>query len=228
LKRKLRNFTPESTALGMLLAAVGGFLDAYTFVCRGGVFANAQTGNLVLIGVQVYTGHYWQAFLTTVPIFAFVLGVLLVEWLREHHSKSQTRKSEKFFLLLEMLVLFFVGFIPATVPPALVTVLIAFVSSVQIASFKRLVDSPYSTTMCTGNLRSATEFAYRAFHHRDKKAAANFVRYSLILLWFVIGSFLGAMLTLWWGVKAVWVSVVILGIALGLLLANPGHAVPKD
>jgi uncharacterized membrane protein YoaK (UPF0700 family) len=28
----------------LLLAAAGGFLDAYTFVGYGGVFANAQTG----------------------------------------------------------------------------------------------------------------------------------------------------------------------------------------
>ncbi len=31
--------TSESVHLGILLAIVGGFLDAYTFVCRGGVFA---------------------------------------------------------------------------------------------------------------------------------------------------------------------------------------------
>ena len=35
----------------MLLAGVGGFLDAYTFVGYHGVFANAQTGNIVLLGV---------------------------------------------------------------------------------------------------------------------------------------------------------------------------------
>ena len=27
----------------------GGFQDAYTYTCRGGVFANAQTGNIVLM-----------------------------------------------------------------------------------------------------------------------------------------------------------------------------------
>ena len=38
----------ETFRVGALLACVGGFLDAYTFLCRGGVFANAQTGNLAL------------------------------------------------------------------------------------------------------------------------------------------------------------------------------------
>src|SRR5580658_6145873 len=43
---------PEDLPTGLLLAGVGGFLDAYTFVGRGGVFANAQTGNIVLLGVR--------------------------------------------------------------------------------------------------------------------------------------------------------------------------------
>ena len=36
----------------MLLTAVGGFLDAFTFV-QHGVFANAQTGNVVLFTVDL-------------------------------------------------------------------------------------------------------------------------------------------------------------------------------
>ena len=37
----------ESFLVGALLAVSGGFLDAYTYLCRGGVFANAQTGNMI-------------------------------------------------------------------------------------------------------------------------------------------------------------------------------------
>jgi uncharacterized protein DUF1275 len=40
---------PETLPTGLLLAGAGGFLDAYTFIGRGGVFANAQTGNIVLL-----------------------------------------------------------------------------------------------------------------------------------------------------------------------------------
>ena len=50
--------TSESVRLGVLLAIVGGFLDGYTFICRGGVFANAQTGNIVLFGVEITKGNF--------------------------------------------------------------------------------------------------------------------------------------------------------------------------
>lgn len=45
--------------LGVLLALVGGGLDAYTFISRGGVFAGAQTGNVVLLGVAAAQRHWW-------------------------------------------------------------------------------------------------------------------------------------------------------------------------
>ena len=38
----------ESYLVGVLLAIAGGYLDVYTYICRGGVFANAQTGNIVV------------------------------------------------------------------------------------------------------------------------------------------------------------------------------------
>ena len=43
----------DSLRMGGLLAAIGGFLDSYTYIARGGVFANAQTGNLVLLGLRL-------------------------------------------------------------------------------------------------------------------------------------------------------------------------------
>ena len=43
----------EAFLTGAVLAVVGGFLDAYTYICRGAVFANAQTGNIVLMGIRL-------------------------------------------------------------------------------------------------------------------------------------------------------------------------------
>ena len=37
----------ESIRLGIVLAVAGGFMDAYSYMCRDGVFANAQTGNML-------------------------------------------------------------------------------------------------------------------------------------------------------------------------------------
>ena len=40
----------------IFLALSGGFQDAYTYFTRDGVFANAQTGNVVLMSTNFMTG----------------------------------------------------------------------------------------------------------------------------------------------------------------------------
>ncbi len=211
-KRKIRlcNFTSESVELGILLAIVGGFLDAYTFVGRGGVFANAQTGNIVLMGIEAATGEWGQAVLHAVPILAFMVGVVVAEIIKKHSMRLSIPESERAVLILETVVLFIVGFIPYTSPNIIVTVVISFVSSVQISSFRKLVGSTYSTTMVTGNLRSATQEAYIAFTKRDYESARRAIRYSTINLSFLAGAILGALLTSFIGVKAVWIAVIVL------------------
>ena len=37
------------------LAMVSGFLETYTYLLKGGVFANAQTGNFALLGMAIAT-----------------------------------------------------------------------------------------------------------------------------------------------------------------------------
>jgi hypothetical protein len=66
---------PEDLPTGVLLAGVGGFLDAYTFVGRGGVFANAQTGNIVLLGVAAGERH-WPAARFAVTGMGGMVGIV--------------------------------------------------------------------------------------------------------------------------------------------------------
>ena len=40
----------------MFLSASGGLQDAYTYIGRGKVFANAQTGNIVLMSQAAFDG----------------------------------------------------------------------------------------------------------------------------------------------------------------------------
>ena len=44
----------ETYVVAAILASAGGFLDAYSYLVRGHVFANAQTGNIVLLGMRFF------------------------------------------------------------------------------------------------------------------------------------------------------------------------------
>lgn len=204
--------TSESLRLGMILAIIGGFLDAYTFISRGGVFANAETGNMVLLALGITNGNYKNALMAAIQILFFVMGVLVTEGIRDFSSRRYNGydKAEKLILIIEAIVLFIIGFVPKSVPDIFVTSTIAFVSSVQISSFRRLVDSPYSTTMCTGNLRTASQSAYLALVKKDTEASTRTIRYSLIILAFLIGAAIGGGLTFFIGVKSIWLCSLLL------------------
>ena len=207
----------ESVELGILLAIVGGFLDAYTFVGRGGVFANAQTGNVVLMGIEAATGEWSQAVLHAVPILAFAIGVVVAEMIKKPSMRLFVPDAERSILILEIAVLFIIGFIPYTSPNIIVTVAISFVSAVQVSSFRKLVGSPYNTTMITGNLRSAIHEVYTAVTKKDNESALQAVRFSTINLSFLVGAILGGLLTSFIGIKAVWIAVIVLICSVTLL-----------
>jgi uncharacterized membrane protein YoaK (UPF0700 family) len=162
------------------------------------------------MGIEAATGEWRQAVLHAVPVLAFMVGVVVAEIIKKPSMRLFIKDSERAVLILETVVLFIVGFIPYTSPSIIVTVVVSFVSSVQISSFRKLVGSTYSTTMVTGNLRSATQEAYIAFAKKDNESARRTIRYSTINLSFLAGAILGGLLTSFIGVKAVWIPVIVL------------------
>ncbi|MGI6031502.1 MAG: YoaK family protein [Eubacteriales bacterium] len=189
----------ERLEVGIMLALVGGFLDAYTYLFRGGVFANAQTGNMVLMALDAAEGNWWGVLYYLVPISAFFAGVLVTEICRDWIPAKWTLEWRHVILCLEAALILAVGLLPATVPDAVVNVTISFVCSMQVNCFRKTWGLPFATTMCTGNLRSAAEKSYRAIKLGDREAFADAVRYFLIIGAFCTGAAIGAWLTQWWG-----------------------------
>ena len=72
----------ETLPVGILLALSGGYMDAYTYLFRDHVFANAQTGNLVLFAVNLSEGRLLDCLRYLVPVLAFGAGVFLAQAVR--------------------------------------------------------------------------------------------------------------------------------------------------
>ena len=120
----------ESLIVGIMLALSGGFLDTYTYTLRGGVFANAQTGNLVLMAVKLADADFLSALYYFIPVIAFFLGVLLTEVIKRRFTEREWIQWQHMALLLEFLLLLIIGFVPLWVPNAVVNVTISFICSV--------------------------------------------------------------------------------------------------
>ena len=178
----------------MLLAAVGGFLDAYTYLSRGKVFANAQTGNLVLLGIRAFEGDWQTTLHYVVPVCAFVLGVVLAESIRFRRDRFMTLHWRQLVLGVEIIVLVAAAFVPEQFND-MVNAAVSFVCAMQVNSFRTFEDNPYATTMCTGNLRSGTVQLWRYFKHREKENLRSGLGYFAVILCFVSGAGIGALLT---------------------------------
>lgn len=198
--------TPRHETLppALLLALVGGFLDTYTYFTRGGVFANAQTGNMVLLSIAAAQGRFLHAAYYLIPITAFALGVLVTEGLRAGVRGGAPGQWQRMVLLLEAGILAAVGFLPASVPDPVVNVTVSFLCSMQVNSFRQLEGSPYATTMCTGNLRSCSGQLWRFLFAREREAGEKALRYFLVILVFCLGAALGVPLTARLGGRSVW------------------------
>ena len=117
----------ESFFLTAILAIVGGFLDAYSYLMRGHVFANAQTGNIVLFGVYLEKRNFTQAIYYLVPILAFAVGVILVEIVKHFYKEEHKIHWRQRIVAFELILVTIVGFIPLGQYDVVANVLISFV-----------------------------------------------------------------------------------------------------
>ena len=200
----------ENFILGIMLALCGGFLDAYTYITRGGVFANAQTGNIVLMGINIAKGDFERVIHYVVPILAFALGILISEVIKATLKKNTHMHWRQIIVLAEIIILIICGFIPSVKGNTFVNVMVSFVCSLQVESFRVINGNTVATTMCTGNLRRGTELLFLGISKKDKSIAIRSLTYYGINLFFVIGAIVGAVVTKYLDVKSVFIASALL------------------
>lgn len=210
----------EQLSVGMLLAFVGGFLDAYTYLTRGGVFAYAQTGNMIVMSIRLAEGDLWPALASFIPILTFFTGVFLAEWMRKRFHYGRRFHFQQILVACECTALAGIGLVPASAPNLLVTVSVSFLSALQVCGFRSLEGSPYATTMCTGNLRAATENLCHFLTEKDRAAGRRSLRLFLIIFIFCAGAAAGTISCRFLGSYACLLCCAVLLIVLSLLSAE--------
>lgn len=212
----------ESYITGILLAIVGGYLDVYTYVCRGGIFANAQTGNIVLLGINIADGNWSKLGHYIPPILAFMAGIVVAELVKKEFHNQTVIHWRQIVIALEFAVLWTIAFIPSGRYDDMINVAVSFVCSMQVESFRTFHESSaYATTMCTGNLRSATEQLFRYNVSRDKKAIRKSFQYYGIILFFILGAVVGTFITRIFLEKSALVVCVLLLVVFVIMFIPP-------
>ena len=102
----------EAFITSVFLALSGGFQDAYTYFTRDEVFSNAQTGNVVLMSQHFMLGEWQRGLHYLIPLLAFAGGVFFADCVQGKFKYANRLHWRQGILLLEILILFGVGFIP--------------------------------------------------------------------------------------------------------------------
>ena len=179
--------------------------------------ANAQTGNIVLFGVYLEKRNFTQAIYYLVPILAFAVGVILVEIVKHFYKEEHKIHWRQRIVAFELILVTIVGFIPLGQYNVVANVLISFVCSMQVETFRRVHGHPFASTMCTGNLRSGTEALCQYFKTGDKTLKQKSLRYYGIITFFIIGAIIGGFLTGRAGGESIFICSILLTIATVLM-----------
>ena len=208
MKTKHHGQMSESFLTAVFLSLSGGLQDAYTYLFRGKVFANAQTGNIVLLSANIMDGRWDKVLHYLVPLCAFALGVLVAEKMREQFQAMQRLHWRQLVLLVEILLLFGVGFIPNTLDLA-ANALVSFACAMQVQAFRKVHSYPFAS-----NMRSGMESLVVYFHLHDKKVLHKALHYFGVILLFAIGAGVGAHCVGVFGNKTIWFSCALLLVSL--------------
>ena len=168
-------------------------MDAYSYLYRGQVFANAQTGNVLLFSVHLAKGELDAALHYAFPIAAFLTGVALATFICHFGRHRKWLHWRQICVLFEAAALFLVAWFPQSAN-LLANSLVSLACGVQVETFRKIDDASVATTMCIGNLRSATHSAimYGFLDHREDRHNA-FISSAMVFA-FAFGAVLGSVL----------------------------------
>jgi uncharacterized membrane protein YoaK (UPF0700 family) len=203
-----------------LMMLVGGYFGAFTYSIRGGVFCNAQTGNFVLFAMALGNGNWKHAAYYFIPMSAYLMGAFISEYVAYRIKKFRIIRWDTLLVALEMLVVIFLGALPEAAPYQITQVLINLICSMQYNTFRQAQGVPMATTFCTNHLRQVGIALCKTLRHRGegKGYYRRIFEHLGMLCVFVIGGVCATVLCKILFGRALWVTLIPLGIVLTDLL----------
>ena len=212
LSKKPRGQMSDSFLMAAFIIMSGGLQDAYTYCCRDKVFANAQTGNIVLMSTHLFAGDWPGVSRYFVPVLSFMAGIFVAECVHRRYKRMEKVHWRQIIILAEIVLLFLVGFLPQESNTA-ANALVSFVCAMQVQTFRKVRGHAYASTMCIGNMRSGTDALCAYFHTHDKKILQKSMTYFAVIGVFALGAGCGSVLTARYAEKGIWVSCILLTIS---------------
>lgn len=180
----------DNVIVGVYLSFLGGFLDAYSYLLKGGVFANAQTGNLIFLFISLASQNFHKCIKYIIPIIMFAFGILISELLKQNKGLTNYHRMIA-ALLFEAEVIAVIGLTGTYFQHDIINCIISFIAAVQVATFDKVAGNPMATTMITGNLKNSMINLSKYIYTSDRKYLTSVITYFFIIVSFGIGVVIG-------------------------------------
>jgi uncharacterized membrane protein YoaK (UPF0700 family) len=201
----------HSVEVGAALAFAGGYLDGFTFVGHGRIFANAMTGNIVYLGMEILSSPGHPNFRHLPPLFMFMLGIWAARALHLPGFRRIVRHPYSAVLLAEAIILFILALLPNRTPDFWITVPITFAASMQVLTFRTVGPHTYTSTFTTGNLATLSTGLFDWLFTNHKEAARSKSRiFAIMCVSFLAGATIGSLAVARWGNRALMLEVILL------------------
>lgn len=197
------------------ITLAGGFQDAYSYLMRGKVFANAQTGNIVLLFKNIVDLNFKGVLAYLIPVLSFAFGVYVAVRF-ENAIEKRILHWRQYIIGFEIIIMIFVSFIPENMNN-LANALLSFSCAMQVYAFKKIYGLSFATTMCIGNLRSATENLSKYHITKDRTYLENSKKYYTVIFIFGMGAALGYISSDFFGLKSILLAASLLTISFIIL-----------
>lgn len=208
----------ESIELAVLLALSGGIMDAYSYLVRDHVFANAQTGNMLLFGVNLATGDWAQCLHYAVPVICFAAGIALCHTIKIVATEEHLHWRQ-IALVIEAVLLVVVGFVPEG-RSLYANGLTSFACGIQVQAFRKFHGRALATTMCIGNLRSGTQALVTYASDRDQKQLRGGLLSFFVIACFVLGAVIGNWAIPVLGTRMIWMAPALLAVSFLIMFVD--------
>lgn len=193
------------------LMMVSGVYGAFTYLLRGNVFCNAQTGNILLMGLAFGSGKWQKALYYLFPFMAYFLGSFVSELLPNPVKRIFKIRWETLLIGIEVCAVLFLGFLPETAPVQISQLCVNFIASMQYNTFRQAQGVPMATTFATNHVRQiavgiATELRHR--NNEDKSHRIKFKKHLCMLIFFFAGVVIGTVCCNLWQGKAILIALI--------------------
>lgn len=213
--------TCEKYYIFELLTIAAGMMGLYTYILRGEVFCNAQTGNVVKMSLAFGKGNFREGFYYLIPFMAYIAGTVVSEILPEKVRRAHFIRWDTLLVGIEIFALFMIGFIPLSWPHQIVQVAINFLCSMQFNTFRQAEGIPMATTFVTNHVRQiGINIAKRIRHRDEEEAKRKMSRHGNIIIAFFIGGVIMTAASPYLRERTVWLAVIPLSVCFFVLLRS--------